>query len=61
MMSSTACAAAATTGPPAKVEPWSPGSKTSASRSPVISAPIGSPPPSALAAVIASGTTPVCS
>ena len=36
-------------GPPAKVEPWSPGAKTSARRGPVTSAPIGSPPPSALA------------
>ena len=54
--SSAASAAAATTGPPAKVEPWSPGASTSASRSPVTSAPIGRPPPSALAIVIASGT-----
>ena len=59
--SSAACAAAATTGPPANVEPWSPGASTSASRGPVISAPIGSPPPSALAIVIASGTTPEAS
>ena len=51
----------ATSGPPANVEPWSPGWKTSASRSPVTSAPIGSPPPSAFAVVSASGTTPVCS
>ena len=37
------------------------GPSTSASRSPVTSAPIGRPPPSALATVIASGTTPACS
>ena len=38
-----------------------PAASTSAKRSPVTSAPIGRPPPSALATVIASGTTPVCS
>ena len=38
-----------------------PARSTSARRSPVTSAPIGRPPPSALAIVIASGTTPVCS
>ena len=45
-------------GPPAKVEPWSPGANTSARRWPVTSAPIGRPPPSALAVVIASGVDP---
>ena len=59
--SSATSAAAHATGPPAKVEPWSPGWKTSARRGPVTSAPIGRPPPSAFAVVIASGTTPVCS
>ncbi len=59
--SNAARAALATSGPPANVEPWSPGWKTSASRSPVTNAPIGSPPPSAFAVVSASGTTPVCS
>ncbi len=58
--SSTALAPAATTGPPAKVDPWSPGCSTSACSGVVTHAPIGSPPPSPLATVMASGTTPSC-
>ena len=57
----TASAADETTGPPANVDPWSPGAKTSRNRSPITSAPIGRPPPRPLASVIASGTTPTCS
>ena len=45
-----------TTGPPAKVEPWSPGREDVVrARSPMTSAPIGRPPPRPLASVIASG------
>ena len=47
-----------TSGLPAKVEPWSPGAKTSAYSGAVTSAPIGSPPPRPLASVITSGTIP---
>ena len=59
-MSSTASAAAVATGPPAKVEPWSPAASTSAATGAVMQAPIGKPPPSALALVITSGRTGVC-
>src|SRR5579875_1314422 len=60
-IASASSAAAHATGPPAKVDPWSPGRSTSASRGPVMRAPTGRPPPSALALVSASGTTPLCS
>ena len=47
-------------GPPAKVEPWSPGASTSRSSGEVTSAPIGSPPPSALATRHRVGHAPPC-
>src|SRR5262252_70137 len=58
MVSSTASAAAHATGFPPKVLPWSPlRSAVPAAPSPM-HAPIGSPPPSPLASVSTSGTTP---
>ena len=49
MTSKAASAAAAIRGPPAKVEPWSPRSRTSPGSGVVTQAPTGSPPPSAFA------------
>src|SRR3954470_4378276 len=59
--SSTVLAADVTSGPPAKVEPWSPGWNSSACSGPATQAPIGRPPPSPFAMVITSGITPACS
>src|SRR5258706_970400 len=56
---STAIAAAHASGFPPNVEPWSPGSNTSA-RGLARHAPIGTPPPSPLASVITSGVMPWC-
>src|ERR1700682_3995756 len=56
---STAMPAAQASGLPPNVEPWSPGSNTSA-RGAARQAPIGTPPPSPLASVITSGVMPWC-
>src|SRR5216684_3993927 len=56
---STAIAAAHASGFPPNVDPWSPGSNTSA-RGLARQAPIGTPPPSPLASVITSGAIAWC-
>ncbi len=57
-MSITASAAAHATGLPPNVVPWLPGSSRVAAAPMPIVAPIGTPPPSPLARVTTSGTTP---
>src|SRR5712691_8741730 len=57
--SSTVAATAHASGLPPNVEPWSPGSKTSA-RALASVAPIGTPPPRPFARVITSGVMPAC-
>src|SRR5216684_1225885 len=59
MTVSTASAAAHASGLPPNVEPWSPGSKTSAFGA-ARQAPMGTPPPRPLASVITSGVMPWC-
>src|SRR5581483_11849673 len=56
---STATDTAHASGLPPNVEPWSPGSKTSA-RGAARHAPIGTPPPRPFARVITSGVMPAC-
>ena len=46
------------TGPPANVEPWSPGCSVSPYAGEVMQEPIGSPPPRPFAIVITSGAGP---
>ena len=61
MVSMTASPAAAASGLPPKVEPCCPAvSRPETSGPNVTSAPIGTPPPSPLATVMASGTIPAC-
>src|SRR5699024_2303392 len=61
MVASTVSAALQASGLPPKVVPCCPAVSSPVSSSPkVTSAPIGTPPPSPLATVIASGTTPSC-
>src|SRR2546423_1288483 len=55
----TASAATQASGLPPNVDPWSPGSNTSA-RGLARHAPIGTPPPRPLASVITSGVMPAC-
>src|SRR5713101_1739138 len=59
MTFSTARAAAHASGLPPNVDPWSPGSNTSALGA-ARTAPIGTPPPRPLASVITSGVMPWC-
>ena len=54
----TASAPAQTIGPPPNVDAWSPGSNEMVARASI--APIGSPPPRALARVRTSASTPAC-
>ena len=56
----TALAAAQARGLPPKVVPWVPGVKVRASSGEATMAPMGTPPPRALAREIMSGTTPKC-
>ena len=58
MTSSTALAAATASGLPPKVEPCEPGVMPAAASAVARQAPIGKPPPSALASDIMSGVTP---
>ena len=58
IMSSTASAAAAAIGLPPNVEPWAPAVIRSAASPKASVAPMGSPPPSALARVMRSGCRP---
>ncbi len=58
MVSITASAAAAATGLPPKVVPWLPGPSREPASPSATQAPIGMPPPSPLARVTTSGTTP---
>ena len=58
MTSSTALAAAIASGLPPKVEPCEPGVMPAAASAVARHAPIGKPPPSALASDITSGVTP---
>ena len=57
----TARPAAVASGLPPKVEPWSPGEIDAANLSLARQAEIGTPPPSDLAIVRMSGSTPECS
>ena len=61
MVSRTASPAAQDSGLPPKVEPCCPAASSAVTSGPKVTrAPIGTPPPSPLARVIASGTTPAC-
>ena len=59
MTSSTALPAAIASGLPPKVEPWVPAVMPLAASAVASTAPIGNPPPSALASAMMSGVTPV--
>ena len=60
MTESVARAAAAATGWPPKVLPWSPGENAAATSAVAQHAPMGTPLPSALAIVTTSGSMPAC-